>query len=251
MDIINGERAIMNTNHKIKFLLKNASDLDFNIDDAEISYLINGKTNDSYLLDFKKFKLVLRLNSKNSSNLGINRQNESLILQSLDKKNIIPNLVYMDLTYEFIIYEYIEGIELDIRKTDSEDRKKLSSLIESYQDIQIDLPKFNYFNHVSLYWQKIKEIKQIGNLRENKIEAFLAKLSNFQESNWPALLTHHDLETNILVTDSGYKIIDWEYAGNGLHDFDRCSIGLIEKNEMIDDLIMVMNELWTEINYQN
>jgi len=38
---------------------------------------------------------------------------------------------------------------------------------------------------------------------------------------------------------------------NGFHDFDRCSIGLIEKNEMIDDLIMVMNELWTEINYQN
>ena len=147
--------------------------------------------------------------------------------------------------------EYIEGIELDIRKTDSEDRKKLSSLIESYQDIQIDLPKFNYFNHLILYWQKIKEIKQIGNLRENKMEAFLAKLSNFQESNWPALLTHHDLETNILVTDSGYKIIDWEYAGNGFHDFDRCSIGLIEKNEMIDDLIMVMNELWTEINYQN
>ena len=251
MDIINGERAIMNTNHKIKFLLKNASDLDFNIDDAEISYLINGKTNDSYLLDFKKFKLVLRLNSKNSSNLGINRQNVSLILHSLDNKNIIPYLVYMDLTYEFIIYEYIEGVELDIRKTDSEDRKKLSSLIESYQDIQIDLPKFNYFNHVSLYWQKIKEIKQIGNLRENKIEAFLAKLSNFQESNWPALLTHHDLETNILVTDSGYKIIDWEYAGNGFHDFDRCSIGLIEKNEMINDLIMVMNELWTEINYQN
>ncbi len=251
MDIINGERAIMNTNHKIKFLLKNASDIDFNIDDAEISYLINGKTNDSYLLDFKKFKLVLRLNSKNSSNLGINRQNESLILQSLDKKNIIPNLVYMDLTYEFIIYEYIEGIELDIRKTDSEDRKKLSSLIESYQDIQIDLPKFNYFNHVSLYWQKIKEINQIDNLRENKMEAFLAKLSNFQESNWPALLTHHDLETNILVTDSGYKIIDWEYAGNGFHDFDRCSIGLIEKNEMINDLMMAMNELWTEINYQN
>ena len=251
MDIISGERAIMNTNHKIKFLLKNASDLDFNIDDAEISSLINGKTNDSYLLDFKKFKLVLRLNNKNSSNLGINRQNESLILQSLNKKNIIPNLVYMDITYEFIIYEYIEGIELDLSKTDSEDRKKLSSLIESYQDIQIDLPKFNYFNHVSLYWQKVKEINHIGNLKENKMEAFLDKLSNFQESNWPTLLTHHDLETNILVTDSGYKIIDWEYAGNGFHDFDRCSIGLIEQNEMIDDLIMVMNELWAEINYQN
>ena len=54
-----------------------------------------------------------------------------------------------------IIYEYIEGIELDIRKTDSEDRKKLSSLIESYQDIKIDLPKFNYFNHVSLFYRPL------------------------------------------------------------------------------------------------
>ena len=251
MDIINGERAIMNTNHKIKFLLENVSDLDFNIDDAEISYLINGKTNDSYLLDFKKFKLVLRLNNKNSLNLGINRQNESLILLSLDKKNIVPNLVYMDNTYEFIIYEYIEGIELDLRKTDTEDRNKLLSLIESYQDIKIDLPKFNYFNHVSLYWKKIKEIKYISDSRENKMEAFLANLSDFQKSNWPTLLTHHDLKENILVTDNGYKIIDWEYAGNGFHDFDRYSLGLIEENEMIDDLIMVLNELWTEINYQN
>jgi len=251
MDIINGERAIMNTNHKIKFLLENVSDLDFNIDDAEISYLIHGKTNDSYLLDFKKFKLVLRLNNKNSLNLGINRQNESLILQSLDKKNIVPNLVYMDNKYEFIIYEYIEGIELDLNKTDSEGRKKLLNLIESYQDIKIDLPKFNYFNHVSLYWKKIKEINLISDLRKNKMEAFLANLNNFQQSNWPALLTHHDLETNILVTDGGYKIIDWEYAGNGFHDFDRYSMGLIEGSEMIDDLIMVMNELWEEINYQN
>ena len=251
MDIINGERAIMNTNQKIKFLLKNVSDLDFNIDDAEISYLINGKTNDSYLLDFKKFKLVLRLNSKNSSNLGINRQNELLILQSLDKKNIVPNLVYMDNTYEFIIYEYIEGIELDFNKTDSKDRKDLLSLIESYQDIKIDLPKFNYFNHVSLYWKKIKEIKNISYSRENKMETFLNNLSDFQKSNWPTLLNHHDLETNILVTDSGYKIIDWEYAGNGFHSFDRYSMGLIEKNEMINDLIMVMNELWADINYQN
>ena len=210
MDIINGERAIMNTNHKIKFLLKNASDLDFNIDDAEISYLINGKTNDSYLLDFKKFKLVLRLNSKNSSNLGINRQNESLILQSLDKKNIIPNLVYMDLTYEFIIYEYIEGIELDIRKTDSEDRKKLSSLIESYQDIQIDLPKFNYFNHVSLYWQKIKEINHIGNLKENKIEESVPEV--------------------VVVTENEKK----EVMQIIYFDFDNSKLSQISKNKLIN-----------------
>ena len=56
-------------------MIKNKRNLDFNIDDAEISYLSKGRTNDSYLLDFNNFKLVLRLNSKNDFDLGINSKN--------------------------------------------------------------------------------------------------------------------------------------------------------------------------------
>ena len=57
MDIINGGRALMNIRHKLNILIKNKRNLDFNIDDAEISYLSKGRTNDSYLLDFNNFKV--------------------------------------------------------------------------------------------------------------------------------------------------------------------------------------------------
>ena len=51
-----------------------------------------------------------------------------LIDQSLDKKNIVPNLVYIDNTYEFLIYEYIEGIELDFNKTDRTEMDELEAM---------------------------------------------------------------------------------------------------------------------------
>ncbi len=107
MDIINGGRALMNIRHKLNILIKNKRNLDFNIDDAEISYLSKGRTNDSYLLDFNNFKLVLRLNSKNDFDLGINRENEALILKTLDNQSFMPNLIYIDEFYKFIIETFV------------------------------------------------------------------------------------------------------------------------------------------------
>ena len=125
MDIINGGRALMNIRHKLNILIKNKRNLDFNIDDAEISYLSKGRTNDSYLLDFNNFKLVLRLNSKNDFDLGINRENEALILKTLDNQSFMPNLIYIDEFYKFIIYEYIEAVNLDLKKTNTHQKKGL------------------------------------------------------------------------------------------------------------------------------
>ena len=67
MATINGERVTMNTNYKIKNLLKSINDLDLNFEKVKIQELVKGLTNDSYMLDFEKFMLVLRINSINSS----------------------------------------------------------------------------------------------------------------------------------------------------------------------------------------
>ena len=63
MAIINGERVTMITNYKIKNLLKSINDLDLNFEKVKIQELVKGLTNDSYMLDFEKFMLVLRINS--------------------------------------------------------------------------------------------------------------------------------------------------------------------------------------------
>ena len=180
MDIINGGRALMNIRHKLNILIKNKRNLDFNIDDAEISYLSKGRTNDSYLLDFYNFKLVLRLNSKNDFDLGINRENEALILKTLDNQSFMPNLIYIDEFYKFIIYEYIEGVNLDLKKTSTHQKKEILKLIDTLQEIKIDLPKFNYFSHLSGYWEKIKTNKDFfKKIKENRHLDLVKKYTSF------------------------------------------------------------------------
>jgi len=248
MAIINGERVTMNTNYKIKNLLKNINDLDLNFEKVKIQELVKGLTNESYMLVFEKFILVLRINNINSDDLGINRMHEAHILEKLKNKPFAQNTIYIDKNYRFILYEYIEGKSIDFKKLNDVDKKKLIELINSYQEIKLELPKFNYFDHINKYWQKIRKSNNINSQKERKIEKFLSDLNNFQKSNWPKLLTHHDLEKNILATKKGYKIIDWEYAANGYYNFDRHSLKLINNNKMISNLIKNMNSFWFEIN---
>ena len=81
-----------------------------------------------------------------------------------------------------------------------------------------------------------------------EIEKYLVILDTFQKSDWKSSLTHHDLEANILVSRNGYKIIDWEYASNGHYSFDRHSLGLMNDNKMLNELIKFMNYFWSLIN---
>ena len=88
----------------------------------------------------------------------------------------------------------------------------------------------------------------IALIPETSVEKFLVNLENFQKSDWSSSLTHHDLETNILESSNGYKIIDWEYASNGHYSFDRHSLGLMNDNKMLNELIKFMNYFWSLIN---
>ena len=100
--------------------------------------------------------------------------------------------------------------------------------------------------HISVPLKKINKDINISKIED--IEKFLVNLENFQKSDWSSSLTHHDLETNILESSNGYKIIDWEYASNGHYSFDRHSLGLMNDNKMLNELIKFMNYFWSLIN---
>ena len=64
------------------------------------------------------------------------------------------------------------------------------------------------------------------------------------------MLCHHDLNpSNIIKTNKGMKIIDWEFAGFGHKKYDLHSIELQDKeNFFLDELINIINDLWYEID---
>ena len=248
MAITNGERATMNINKKIKKILNNINGLNISLNETEIIYLGDGKTNESYLLNYVNNKLVLRFNSKSYLKLGIDRKSELEILKTLKKTKIVPNIIYWDDSYEFLIYEYIEGSNLELDKITKKDKNSLRDLIQIYQEIKVDLPKFNYFNHLSKYRDFLIKNKKIDFFKDNEINIFFHNLKNFQELDWTPKITHHDLISNVIRTKNGFKILDWEYAGNGHPDFDFCSLGLKKgNNKYIGELIKFTNDFWYQI----
>ena len=73
-------------------------------------------------------------------------------------------------------------------------------------------------------------------------------LEKFQKEDWIPRLVHHDLVTNIIKTNNSFKILDWEYAGNGFPSFDYHSLGISPNNDpFIEELINILNNFWYEI----
>ena len=238
----------MNINKKIKKILENINGLNINLNETEIIYLGGGKTNESYLLNYVNSKLVLRFNSKRYLKLGIDRKSELEILKTLKKTKIVPDIIYCDDSYEFLIYEYIEGSNLEINKITKKDKNSLRDLIQIYQEIKVDLPKFDYFNHLSKYRDLLIKNKKIDFFKNNEIDIFFRNLKNFQELDWTPKITHHDLISNVIRTKNGFKILDWEYAGNGHPDFDFYSLNLQKENDkFFGQLIKFSNDFWYQI----
>ncbi len=238
----------MNITSEINTYFKNVKGLDINFDNAEITYLKQGKTNKSYLLDFTNFRLVLRINADNSSDLGINRVNEEIILNALNDISVSPNIIYCDESYKYLIYEYVEGSSLDIKKITKKDKKILTNLILRYQCVDINLPKFDYYSYLSKYLDLLKKQNNIKKFDSKKLESFFNDLEKFQKEDWIPRLVHHDLVTNIIKTNNSFKILDWEYAGNGFASFDYQSLGISPNNDpFIEELINILNNFWYEI----
>ena len=131
----------MNITSEINTYFKNVKGLDINFDNAEITYLKQGKTNKSYLLDFTNFRLVLRINADNSSDLRINRVNEEIILNALNDISVSPNIIYCDESYKYLIYEYVEGSSLDIKRITENRKKNNNSTDLRHQVLQKEKPR--------------------------------------------------------------------------------------------------------------
>ena len=93
-----------------------------------------------------------------------------------------------------------------------------------------------------------KSSSTVDKIDSKKLESFFNDLEKFQKEDWIPRLVHHDLVTNIIKTNNSFKILDWEYAGNGFASFDYQSLGISSNNDpFIEELINILNNFWYEI----
>tara|TARA_B100000676_G_C18075715_1_gene847477 strand:+ start:679 stop:1410 length:732 start_codon:yes stop_codon:yes gene_type:complete len=241
----------MNKNNQLIELIEK-TDLNLNLKKITFDELKNGKVNNSFIINDieNKRKYVLRINSLKSNQFNINRINEVKILNAIKEIEIAPKIIFSDPEYNFLITEFIDGSECRSNELTLHDKKTLKNIINDYQKIKIELPKFNYLEHIRKYEKIAFDKSTINNQLVKKLKKFYPLLEEFQNENWPPVLCHHDLNpSNIIKTNKGMKIIDWEFAGFGHKKYDLHSIGLQDKeNFFLDELINIINDLWYEID---
>lgn len=137
---------------------------------------------------------------------SISRFQEFQILNALKPTDLAPSAIYLN--DHGLLVSWVEG------STSNNDIKldsllKLLGRVHEFDATKLPIAPFNYTARVDHYWILLNE--------QNKVEPFLSIYNQWRLApnlvDVGHVLCHLDLAGhNIVRTDAGNKIIDWEYA---------------------------------------
>lgn len=170
--------------------------------------LVGGLTNRCWKVTSSKgVPYVWRPTSTISFQFGISRSREHQLLESLKSHYFAPNSIY--LSEKGLLVEWLEGQvgRFPISETDI-----IATLcnIHSVNIHNKPVPLFSYTSKVDGYWHRLdksqKTPQMIRHYQRLREQPSITPVS-------PALC-HLDLgQYNMVMSEQGIKVIDWEYAG--------------------------------------
>lgn len=218
--------------------------------------LEGGLTNESHVLSLRDRKIKIRLNSKISNVLGIDRQQEEEIIRTLEPTGITPKLLYNDPSYRYSIFEFIEGRVWSSRDyADKAQQQRLHDHVNTFKKIVPNCAPRNYSEYLLHYWNQLKDKNIQLSMEERESILEFLEILEIRLPSWPKFaLSHHDLiPENIIENAEGLHIIDWEYAAIGHPSLDKRTIENIchyqsgEANDLLDRLIFWLDKLWRQL----
>lgn len=218
-----------------------------------------GLSNSSWLVDIGNARCVLRLNNQDQHIWQIDRSAEYQIHRAVEAEGLAPEILHCDISTGFLVTRYIEGQVLNPRDlTDPGIRAELAEAIGHYSKLNLSLPTFDYSKHLKRYVSVLQDLgAEVPDILARSIAAVEAEVNKFQRDGWQPCLVHHDLESrNIIRSDTGLKIIDWEYAAMGYGGMDLAVLGGMHSEpyavvpvlrELIDDLWYLIEERSSDV----
>ena len=179
----------------------------------QIVSLSGGLTNESFLVECGKSRVVVRVNGENSALLGIDRDRERKLLATMIDLPYVPKVLYSD--NEVQVTEFIPGEIVSVSQlNDPSIRQTIRTQLDNIQKIILDVDPINYVNYISDYSDQLDEFPGLEDIHQ------AAQL--LDKSPWRPVIAHHDLiRENVIVNGDEVYFIDWEYAhiGHPLMDY--------------------------------
>jgi thiamine kinase-like enzyme len=226
-----------------------------------VNKLSFGRTNQSFLIEVDGQLSVLRINARNSAELGIDRYRELKIFEHASAVGIAPKLHFGSVEHGVLITDFIEGQHWQPNMLANPDN--LSLVMDSLNQIHsldISTAPFDYKQHVENYWQQLlKNNIYITDKLYLKREKLLPRLVSISYAN---VICHNDPNPmNIIIKSDKVYFLDWEYAALAWQAFDFAAFSIewkisttklpvpanisTEEIDLAIDLYIFLCELWT------
>ncbi len=202
-----------------------------------VKCLAGGLTNRTYLLHSSGRQLVLRLNAQNSQQLALDRNMEALIWRSAAAAGLAPALLYADPQQRYMVSEYLAGTEIHADNNHAW-LSELATLLRRVHQLRVRGRVLNIHERAEHYWRGIVAVEKTGGESEarefherlrssrDQFHKFFSESIHSVTSGDSLCLCHNDpVLSNIIRSDSGLRLIDWEYAAMGDPFFDLAAYG--------------------------
>lgn len=186
-----------------------------------IAPLEGGITNRNYRVDVGEERYVVRLVGERTDLLGIDRETELEACRAAADLNVGPELVHADVDGGVVVTRYVEGAaiapsEVGVEPTVGE----IASALRRVHGARRVAAVFDPFRLVPEYRRLAGEHGVTPPFDYEAMWRGLGRIAAARPFS-PACLCHNDLlNSNLLRSSEGLRIVDWEYAGMGDPFFD-------------------------------
>lgn len=192
--------------------------------------LTGGLTNRCWLLHLDNGEFVVRVAAANTRELDIDREHEYRIQQRAAWHGLAPEIRYRSASDHYWLMEHIRGRQL-AGPPPADDLPELASCLQQLHQLPFspDLPEIAIAAKGAHYWQGIQQ-----RWPQDWSELLVPLQILLADNPGPErCICHMDPNPNNWRKDrSGWKLLDWEYAGIGHPLWDMVSFVLMgELNE--------------------
>ena len=217
-----------------------------------VEELLLGKTNRSFLVETTCGQVVVRINAENSQGLGIDRQREAEILSQLQPIGCVPKTLFI--SEQVLVSEYVSGCcwtAGDLKNTNK--LKIISELLNKIQEIELpqNATQRNYVEYCQNYIQQLPvSIQQSESIF---IKELMSAAEAIDQAFWKPVINHHDLvPENIIESEHGLFLLDWEYGAYGHPGIDLVRLyGKKYQSPLTKELLILqqgIDKLWGCLN---
>lgn len=200
-----------------------------------IQHLDSGLSNDCYLLQVGRERCVLRINSKNSRVMGLDRVNEGVVLAHAAQAGMGPGVFYCSPKQGLLVTRYVTGKHWSQEEAQRQPNiERLSQTLKQVHYLPAVDKELVPAAVCERYWNAIKAQFVIIPPRFQSLRQTMDKVMQRAAIDYPnKVLCHNDLLLgNIIDTGERLVLIDWEYAAMGDPFFD---LAVIVHNQQFDE----------------